>query len=236
MNRVKWCFGSLLLTVFCSTSLMAQSKSDPPVSIAFAILSKSLESRSSTIGDEVMMRTIGDVVVDGQVVIPKGSKVLAHVAGAITKDKDEPQSILTIAIDKAISVGGVEMPLQAIIVAIAAPQNSLSSDPTYGMLHSNEPKMIGTGPGGAASSGGLSASSKASSNAAVATSELKGRMDESLLLTEDSQGAIGYEGISISWHLSIPPPLTEFRSKAKQVKLQAGTQMLLRMAFPRRAR
>jgi hypothetical protein len=54
-------------------------------------------------------------------------------------------------------------------------------------------------------------------------------------LTEDSQGAIGYEGISISWHLSIPPPLTEFRSKSKKVKLQAGTQMLLRMALPRRA-
>ena len=210
---------------------MAQSKNERPVSTAFAVLSKSLESRSSTIGDEVMLRTISDVLVDGQVVIPKGSKVLAHIAGAVIKGKDEPQSMLAVVIDKAISVDGVETPLQAIIVAIAAPQSSLASDPTYGMLHSNEPKMIGTGPRGAAS--GLSASSKANSNAAVATAELKGRMDESLWLTEDSQGAIGYEGISISWHLSIPPPLTEFRSKAKSVKLEAGTQMLVRMASPR---
>jgi hypothetical protein len=92
--------------------------------------------------------------------------------------------------------------------------------------------MIGSGPRGTANSGDLAASSKASSNAAVATAELKGRM-ETMLLTEDSLGAVGYEGVSISWHLSIPPPLTVFSTKAKNIKLEAGTQMLLRMASPR---
>ncbi len=58
-------------------------------------------------------------------------------------------------------------------------------------------------------------------------------MDEPLFLTENSQGAFGYEGISVSWQLTIPPPLTVFTSKAKNVKLEAGTQMLLRMAPPR---
>ena len=68
--------------------------------------------------------------------------------------------------------------------------------------------------------------------AAVATAELKGRM-ETMLLTEDSLGAVGYEGLSISWHLSIPPPLTVFSTRAKNMKLETGTQMLLRMASPR---
>jgi hypothetical protein len=100
------------------------------------------------------------------------------------------------------------------------------------MMHSNEPKMVGSGPRGTAGTGGLPASSKANSTAAVATAELKGSM-ETVLLTEDSLGAVGYEGISIAWHLSIPPPLTVFSTKAKNVKLEAGTQMLLRMATPR---
>ena len=235
MNKNRWCWGWFLLVIPFSAPVMAQSDNAPPVSKVFATLAKSLESKSSVVGDELMLRTISDVVVDGEAVIPKGSKLLGHVAGVATKGKDEPKSLLAIIIDKAVTVGGVEMPLQAIVAAIAAPQNALSSDPTYGMMHSNEPKMIGVGPGSAASSGSLSASSKASSTAAVATAQINGSM-ETLLLTEDSQGAVGYEGISISWVLSFPPPLTVFTSKAKNVKLDAGTQMLLRMASPRLAK
>ncbi len=229
--RARW--GFLVLLLLFPTSLMAQSDNSPPVSKVFALLNKTVESKSASIGDELILQTISGVVVDGQLVIPKGSKVLGHVAGVLTKGKGEPQSLLTIVIDKAIAVGnGREIPLQAIIVAIAAPVNPLSSDPTYGMMHSNEPKMVGSGVGGTNSTGGLPASSKASSTATVATAELKGRM-ETMLLTEDSLGAVGYEGVSISWHLSMPPPLTVFSTKAKNIKLEAGTQMLLRMASPR---
>ncbi|MFN2491770.1 MAG: hypothetical protein ABR501_02665 [Pyrinomonadaceae bacterium] len=104
---------------------------------------------------------------------------MGHVTEVATKGKDGPQSLLAVAIDKAITARGIEIPLQAIIAAVAAPQgNSLTSDPTYGMMHSNEPKMIGSGPG-SASTGSLSATSKANSTAAVATAEIKGRMDES---------------------------------------------------------
>ncbi len=225
--------GFLMLLFLFPTSLMAQSDNSAPVSRVVALLNKTVESKSASIGDELILQTLSDVVVDAQVVIPKGCKFLGHVAGVVSKGKDEPQSLLTIVIDKAIAVsGGRDVPLQAIIVAIAAPANPLSLDPTYGMMHSNEPKMVGSDSRGTAASGGLSAGSKASSTAAVATAELKGRMDEGLLLTEDSQGAVGYEGVSISWHLSMPPPLTVFSTKAKNLKLEAGTQMLLRMASP----
>ena len=230
--RARW--GFLVLLLLFPTSLMAQSDNSPPVSKVFALLNKTVESKSASIGDELILQTISDVVVDGQMVIPKSSKFLCHVAGVVNKGKGEPQSLLTIVIDKAVG-GGRDIPVQAIIVAIAAPVNPLSSDPTYEMMHSNEPKMVGSGVRGTTNTGGLSASSKASSTAAVATAELKGRM-ETMLLTEDSLGAVGYEGVSISWHLSIPPPLTVFSTKAKNMKLEAGTQMLLRMASPRLAK
>ncbi len=229
--RAWWWF--LVLLLLFPTSSLAQSNNSPPVSKVFALLDKTVESKSASIGDELILQTISDVVVDGQMVIPKSSKFLCHVAGVVSKGKGEPQSLLTIVIDKAVAVGGGrDIPVQAIIVAIAAPVNPLSSDPTYEMMHSNEPKMVGSGVRGTTNTGGLSASSKASSTAAVATAELKGRM-ETMLLTEDSLGAVDYEGVSISWYLSIPPPLTVFSTKAKNMKLEAGTQMLLRMASPR---
>jgi hypothetical protein len=104
------------------------------------------------------------------------------------------------------------------------------------MIHSNEPKMTGGGASSAASGGTLSPSSKASSSAAVATADLKGRIDEPFLLDEKSQGAVGYEGLSLSWGLASPPPFTVFACKSKNMKLESGTQMLLRMAPPRLAR
>ena len=210
---------------------MAQTNQSQ-VSTAFAVLTKSVESKRAIVNEELNLVTISDVVVGGEVVIPSGSKIAGHVAEAITKGKDEPQSVLAIVVDKVITVRGVEIPLQAIIAAVARPNNSLSSDPTYGMMHSNEPKMIGTGIGSAASTGGLSAGSKTSSTAAVATANIKGRMDEPSILNENSQGAVGYEGLSLSWHLMAPPPVTVFSSKGKNVKLEAGTQVLLRMAPP----
>jgi len=224
----------VVLLLLLSTSVIAQTRDQPQVSTVFALLTKSVESKSAAVGQELILTTISDVIVDKEVVIPKDSKLLGHVAGVATRGKDQPQSRLAIVIEKAIKTGGQEIPLQAIIAAVAAPQDtSLTSDPTYGMMRSNEPKMIGARPSGTAASGELSASSKASSTAAVATAELKGVTDDSRLLNESSQGAIGYEGLALSWQLTLPPPITVFSSKNNNLKLTAGTQMLLRMVPPR---
>lgn len=229
----KHCCGSLLVLLLFSSLLYAQTGGTrPKVSTMIGVLTASLESKNATAGQEFTLKTISDVVVNGEMIIPRTSRVLGHVTEAVTKGKDQPQSELWIVIDKAVNKDGREISLQAIIAAIAAPQkDSLATDPTYGMMHSNEPTMSGGGAARAASTGGLGASSKASSTAAVATANLKG-MDQPSSLDEESQGAIGYEGLSISWHLVVPPPITVLASKSKNVKLEAGTQMLLRMAPP----
>jgi len=220
----KHCCGSLLVLLLFSSLLYAQtSGTRPKVSSMIGVLTASLESKNATAGQEFTLKTISDVMVNGEMIIPRASRVLGHVTEAVTKGKDQPQSELWIVIDKAVNKDGREISLQAIIAAIAAPRkDSLATDPTYGMMHSNEPTMT---------SAHVDVTSKAGSTAAVATANLKG-MDQPSLLDEESQGAIGYEGLSLSWHLVVPPPITVFASKGKNVKLEAGTQMLLRMAPP----
>lgn len=226
-------YSSFLLVFVLASSLIAQTgKSSPPVSKVFVVLTKSLDSKTAKADDELDLRTLNDVVVDGVVVIPSGSRLIAHVSAIKDQARTAPQSQLAIVFDRAIRKDEMKIPLQAIIAAIAAPQDdSLSSDATYGMMHSNEPKMVGGRPLATSSSGELPPSSKASSNAAVATANLKGPMD-ALRLDENSQGALGYEGVSLSWRLDAPPPVTIIAGK-KNVKLLAETQMLLRMAPPR---
>jgi hypothetical protein len=231
MKKAYWLVAAILLA-FYAASASAQTSKQPAVSTVVAELDKSLDSKTALIGDEFTLRTIKSVVVDGQIVIPKGSRLLGRVGGVVNKGKSESETKLVVIVDKAALAGEVVLPVQAIIVATAAPEKSLDSDPTYAMMHSNEPKMSGSART-ASSSGTLPPSSKANSNAAVATAEIKGKLEERVRLTEESQGVFGYEGINITWYLAMPPPLTIFATKSKQLKLEPGTQMLIRMAQPR---
>ena len=237
VNR-NWRAGKLLLLIpLLSTSLMAQTGNSHPVSTVFAVLTNSLESKNAIVGQQLILQSISDVVVSGEIIIPRGSKIIGQVTDVITKGKDRARSGLAIVIEKAVKKDGTEIPVQAIIAAVAAPRDgSLSSDPAYGMMHSNEPKMTSSGLGTVAGTGTLPPSSKASSTAAVATADLKGRMDERLLLDENSNGAIGYKGLALSWSLASSPPFTIFATDSKNLRLENGTQMLLRMVPPRLAK
>jgi len=210
----------------------ASGSNQPAVSNIFAIVVNRIETKSASLDQELTLRTISDVVVDGIVVIPSGSRVVGHIVEVATKGKGSEQSILAIVIDKAMLESGREITLQGIIAAVAAPQDgSLPSDPTYGMMHSNEPKMVGSGPS-TARPGELSASSKVESTATLSAARINGEMRKGLLLNAESQGAIGFSGLSLSWRLTTPPAVTVFSSNRKEIKLNAGTQVLLRIARP----
>ncbi len=225
----------LVALVFGSIAIATtgQTGESQKVSSAFAVFLDALDVKTASAGQEVSLQTVGDVTVNGRIVIPASSKIIGHVTQVTTKGKDQTQPALAIVIEKAVRKDGFVIPLQAIIAAVAAPKdNALTSDPSYGMLHSNEPRMSASASSTSAT-GDLSASSKANSTAAVATAQLKGRMDDAWQLTEQSNSAIGYDGLSITWSFATPPPFTVFVSKNKNLKLLAGTQVLLRMVPPR---
>ena len=227
------CLTTILLAIVTLFTLAANSNAqeNQAVSTIFAIVVKRIETKSASLDQELTLRTISDVVVDGIVVIPSGSIVVGHIVELATKGKGSEQTILAIVIDKAILESEREITLQGIIAAVAAPPDgSLSSDPSYGMMHSNEPKM--TGPGAAPRPGELAPASKAESTATLGAARINGEMRKGLLLNAASQGAIGFSDLSLSWRLTTPPAVTVFSSNRKEIKLDTGTQVLLRIARP----
>ena len=226
--------GLSVIMLLITSHQSASGINQPAVSTIFAIVEKRIETKTATLNQELTLRTINDVVVNGIVVIPSGSRVVAHIVELATKGKGSEQSILAIVIDKAILESEREITLQGIIAAVAAPpDSSLSSDPTYGMMHSNEPKMVGTGPSAAAARPGeLSPSGKVESTATLGAARINGEMRKGLLLNAESQGAIGFSGLTLTWRLTAPPAVTVFSSDRKEIKLDRGTQVLLRIARP----
>ncbi|MGH8316135.1 MAG: hypothetical protein ACRETU_13410, partial [Steroidobacterales bacterium] len=93
-----------------------------------ATLSRPVDSRKAKPGDEVSATTTGDTKSNGQVVIPRGSKLVGHVtearargksqgdatsqggAAAASSAKGDADAALGIVFDRAILKGGREIP------------------------------------------------------------------------------------------------------------------------------
>jgi hypothetical protein len=209
MKRIYSWTISTLVVLACACAVAAQSNDSFEIAKVFVTLETPLDTLTSARDDGFTLMTINDVAVAGKVIIPKGSKIIGHLAGATNKGKDASKSVLALLIDRAVTENG-DVPLQAIIVAVAAPKKS-ESEPSTSMS--------------------TSVSNQRKNSAPTRTVINPG--DVTLLLADNDQGAIGFEDVSISWHLSIPPPLTIFATRAKRLRLEAGSQMLLRMMPPK---
>jgi hypothetical protein len=203
-----------------------------------ATLAKPVDARHSKPGDEVMAKTTENVRSDGQVVLPKGSKIVGHVTEAKAFTKTESESEVGIAFDYAVLKDGREVPLAASIQAIASPEASSPAD-------QNDNSMIAAGSTGARASGGNAAGGAlAGSGRAVGTTggtlmntssavgslrpgTLEGASSASGALSSSSHGAIGLKGISLDSAANSSTRGSVIRSQSQNVHLDAGTQMIL---------
>ena len=210
-----------------------------------AELAKSVDAKKAKQGDEVVAKTTEDVKSNGQVVIPKGSKIFGHVAEAKAREKGESESTLGIAFDKAIVKGGREIPLNATIQALAASQSNVaaSNEPLIepgapGNSSGNmAPGRAGNGGmiGGAAQTAGAAAgtATNAAGNVGAAAGSTVGNTTaaagSNARLSASSQGVAGLPGLSLSAAAANNTQASVISSQNKNVKLDSGTQMLLRI-------
>jgi hypothetical protein len=120
-----------------------------------AVLSQPVDAKKNKPGDTVTAKNTQAVKSDdGQVIVPKGSKLVGHVTEAKARGKGESESALGIAFDKAILRNGQEVPMNATIQALAAGQTAASSSFDEASL-SGGGSGVASGSGSAPSRGGL---------------------------------------------------------------------------------
>lgn len=95
-----------------------------------AELSKGVEAKKCKPGDRVEAKATKDVKssADGQVVVPKGSKILGRVTEAKARGKGQAESSLGIVFEKAVTNDGREIPLNVVIQAVAASHSALAAE------------------------------------------------------------------------------------------------------------
>lgn len=216
-----------------------------------AELTHSLDAKSAKPGDQVTAKVTEDVKSDGKVVIHKGSKLVGHVTEARARSKENADSRLGIVFDKAILKSGQELSFNGALQALAPPVNaalSAAGDESIGL---SAPGPSGGGGarrsggggllGGATSTvggvtstttgtvGGATSTVTGTTTGAVnGTTGVVGGLTAQGRLTSASQGAIGLQGLTLNSATAGSAQGSVVSSTTRNVKLESGTQMLLK--------
>lgn len=214
-----------------------------------ATLSQPVDVKKNKPGDQVTAKTTEATKSEGKVIIPKGSKLVGHVTECKQRSKEEKESALGIAFDKAILRNGEEIPLNVTIRALAAAQtaapSSVGSDDLFagGGAVGSARASGGGALGGVRSTAGTAAGAVTNTsanadgvaggavnstvNAAGATHGAVGGLNAAGQLTSNSQGVFGVEGLNLSSAASSNTQGSLITSTSKNVHLDSGTQLLL---------
>ncbi len=195
-----------------------------------AQLAKSVDSKKVKAGDEIDAKTTVGMSAANGVQVPEGSKIVGHITDSKAKSKGDPESSLTFAFEKIVLKDGKELPFKAVAQAIGPGQNAAAAafpesggpnapQANNGMSGGNSPAAA-SGPGGhAVGTAGNSGASASAPQGVAMQNAGSGR------LSENSTGAVGMKGITLNSESSN----SKITSDSKSVKLDEGTQLLLRM-------
>jgi hypothetical protein len=205
-------------------------------------LTKTVDAKKAKTGDEVVAKVTEDLKnTSGTVIVPKDTEVVGHVTEAQRRDKEQKESELAIAFDKAVLKNGetMQMPMsiQAVIATPSqnANQNAQNSAPISGSPGAGMPSGGSSSPGMHGQSGGSSQGSSpqgsmggnAQMPSAATNSNSQSKAQPPI--TGNTRGVVGISNLSLSATPN-PQQASVLTSEKNNVKLEGGTFMLLRVA------
>ena len=161
--------------------------------------------------------------------VPIGSTVQGHVTQAATRSKGQSQSSLGIAFDSIELKDGTLLPLRVTIQAVAAPPEWPITNPANGNQGMGQPPVIGPGtptsPSGVPYPGGVgNPAGGYPQTPSNYPQQPSGQPDtgNSPALGPQSTGVVGMRNVTLE-------PNSILTSSEKDLKLEAGTSMILRV-------
>jgi hypothetical protein len=205
-----------------------------PGSVIPARLTKTINAKKAKKGDEVVATVTQDLQNNaGTVIVPKDTKIVGHVTEAQARTKQQKESEVAIAFDRAVLKNGEPMQMPMSIQAIIAPPNrnpaSANAQPSSG-YPGPETGGVPAGPSGRQGSmgGGVPPTASAPHTSGSVPSEVPAGAQAQPQITGNTQGVVGIENLK----LSAAPDATQgsvVSSEKSNVKLDDGTFLLLRV-------
>ena len=172
-----------------------------------ALLSKQLDSKKAKEGDPVICQTAGSFHDQTGRLISTGTKVIGHVTKAQARSKGDPESSLAIVFDKIELGKNEEVPINGTLQALG---------PALDISGPNSAAGYGSGPGAQRGGGAATTAPPPSGVQGFPTNS-----GTKVLLNSQSKGALGVKNLELGDNGVVTSP-------GKEVKLDAGTQMMIR--------
>ena len=223
-----WTVNLLAILVFCCTGL-AQAQSAPqtaatgqtatvatPVIVLRGTLNKGLDSKSAQAGQTFAVKTAEALKLSNGTEIPVGSDIAGHVLQSTARANGASESMLILTFDALQPKGAVHaLPIRGIVQAIAGPAPVSVAAPAVGDMRTESV-------GGAAS------------GARVPSSEVHGTPisgGSGAELSERSTGVVGIKNMTLKVGPVAGVDGSMFYSADKSVKLEDGSQVMMRIAL-----
>jgi len=194
------------------------------------VLDKGLDSKKLKEGDEVIAKIPFDLSSNGQVILPKDTKINGRVTKSSAKSRGDADSTLAFVFDKANLKDGKSYDLAATVQAIAPPQNNAAAA-AAGMPESDKYGTGGSGASGAtvpsAAPGQTTVPPSPGSSSEPPTPAPSGSAGPQL--KADSVGVFGMKGLTMNTTGVDPKVGAVITSDGKSVKLDGGSQLLLKL-------
>jgi hypothetical protein len=205
-----------------------------PGSVIPARLTKGVNAKKAKKGDEVVATVTQDLRNNaGTILVPKDTKIIGHITEAQASSKQQKESQVAIAFDRAVPKNGEPMTMPMSIQAIIAPPNrnpaNANAQPSSG-YPGPETGGVPSASGGRQGSmgGGATPTGSAPPSSGSAPSEVPAGTQAQPQITGNTQGVVGIENLK----LSAAPDAAQgsvVSSEKNNVKLDDGTFLLLRV-------
>ena len=213
-----------------------------PGSVIPVQVTKTVDAKKAKTGDEVVATVTQDMkTTNGDVLVPKDTKMIGHVTGAQARNKEQKQSELAIAFDKAVVKGdSMQLPM-SIQAVIAPPTNSNNAAAGAPEQAPAQPASAGAGSTGSPMGGGRSGSSGSSPSAPSASapqsnyppsggaSDAGAQSGARPQINGNTQGVIGMSDVQLQAGSQNSQQGSVLTSEKNNVKIEKGTMLLLRV-------
>jgi hypothetical protein len=200
-----------------------------PGSVIPVQLTKTVDAKKVKTGDQVVAKVTQDLKnQSGQIIVPKNTEVLGHITEAQARSKQEKESELGIAFDRAVTKDGGNVNLPMSIQAVIGPQNpgnspGQSAAPPSGGGMPSGGERPGTPMGG--TSNGAPPNAPTGENGPGTVPQGNAQIPP---ITAKTQGVIGISNLKLESSGNAQQG-SLLISEKKNVKLEGGTMMLLRV-------
>ncbi len=210
-----------------------------PGSVIPVQLTKSIDAKKVKAGDEVEAKVTQDMKAgNGEIIVPKDTKVVGRVTEAQARNKEQKESQVGIAFERAVMKIGGDVKLPMSIQAIIAP-SYLSANNSSGAEGTGQQQSAGSASGTsqgngnarAGAMGGAQPPTPTPPSASAGPTEDKTGNGAHQPITGNTQGVLGIPDLTLSTTAGAAQG-SVVRSEKNNVKLESGTLMLLRVNQP----